>query len=461
MAIFDDLFGAEKQVINPEAEIIGRRSVDDVDNEPGFFDQLFSDQNFIRGLGEAGASISSGAPIGEFVGNFASNLTRRRAVQKAANQTRNERKTFQEQLLDAVRSGQALSPTADNNAFDSFQMDGDGGIKLSMKNTPQQLGFRRNQPLESMRNSSVGGTDLPDFSNQPSEGSIDFAGLDADDIGMLLNAEQRFGQLSQNDAKILLAEKNRRQDIIAANKARAEDLKNLASQQKESKRRFDLERKDKAEEKETARSFRMLELTSMKNNQLELINERDRLAKLDKELITPDEQARIDKLNSDIKVNDARIKKMDQETKILDQGKGTTALQQAQIDKINSDLVRKEDELGLKFDTLEKDELFSVQPVLVDDKGDEVKVPFEEREANAQQANNRPNNKVFYWIKPPVEDAPNIHRWGTDIPGEITPVFLPKHPKTGKQITALDVLDTARANKVSPEEVLKQWGLIK
>lgn len=450
---FEDLFGGggDGQVAN----LFGNAN----NTEPFDFENLFDDPNFIRGLGETGAAISSGEPIGKSVGDFASNITRRRALQKGARASKNNQGSFQERLLEMLGKGDLLSSKDQNDAFDSMTLDGDGNVNLSMKNTPQKQGFARNQPLETMRRPMAGGDDLPNFSNQSSGEAFDFAGLDAEDIGMLLKAEQQFGALSQNEAKMLLDEKARRSRVAIESRRRSEDLARLAEERAESKRRFEIGRKDKIEQKEKDKEFRLNELNITKNNQLELIKERDRLNQIDKATITPDEQARIDAINSDIKVNEKQIEKMDSEIKILDEGKKATPAQQAQIEKNNADLARKETELGLKLDKLEKDEFLSIQPSYVDDKGNEVDVPFEEREANARQANNRGNNKVFYHIQQPV--VTEFFDGKADQPGNVVPVFLPKHPKTGVQITSTDIIDTAKANKVSPEEVLRQWGLIR
>ena len=229
MTIFDTLFGG-KNVISPDADIVGNTTVDAASNQPGFFDQLFSDQNFVRGLGETGKAFSQGASAGEALGDFSTNLIRRRQSQDAAGKIRKQGQTFQEQLLDAIRGGGVLSSKDQNDAFDNFTMDGDGNISLSMKNTPQKPGFKRNQPLEGMRSpQAMRGSDLPNFSNQASGGEIDFAGLDPEDIAMLLKVEQQFGELSQRDAQLILQEKGRREAMALENQRRQEDLQMAAA----------------------------------------------------------------------------------------------------------------------------------------------------------------------------------------------------------------------------------------
>ena len=434
---FESLFGGGGEVM------AGTGDISTSDNSGFDFGGLFEDPNFIRGLGETGASISSGEPIGTSVGNFASNLTRRRQLQKGARESKQGQQSFQEKLLSLLGKGDLLSAKDQNDAFDSMNLDGDGNVTLSMKNTPQKQGLSRQQPLESVRRPAAGGDDLPDFSNQPGEGGFDFAGLDAEDIGMLLKAEQQFGQLDQNQMKMILNEKARRSTAIATSKNRASTLAELAANRKEKIRQFDT--------KQTLEKSKF----GLDENKFSLSENRLKLSQLkekNQEEMNPQELERhnleMDNIQSQIDTRSAG----------LTDG-GTTPSQQATIDKNNADLARKEAELGIKFDDIEKDEIASVQPSYIDSKGETQKVPFEEREANANQINNRVNSKVFYHIQQPV-----VTGWGdgkADQPGTVTPVFLPKHPKTGKQITSQDVIDTAKANKISPDEVLRQWGLIR
>lgn len=227
MAFLDELFG------NVSADPAGYGGPQD--GMMSKFESLFKDQNFVRGLGEAGKAVSAGGNAGEVLGDFNTNLIRRRQAQKVAQETRKAGQTFQERLLDAVRGGTLLSSTEDNEAFDSFSLDGDGNVSLSMKNTPQKIGYKKNQPLEAMRRPSTGGSDLPDFSEQSSGGNIDFAGLDPEDISMLLKAEQQFGELSQRDAQIILQEKSKREDSIRDSQDRAAQLKALVEERRQAR----------------------------------------------------------------------------------------------------------------------------------------------------------------------------------------------------------------------------------
>ncbi len=221
---FEDLFGGGKHTISPEANIVANPNTNAM-NQGFDFGGLFSDPNFIRALGETGAAISGPGTIGNAVGRGASNLIRRRQLQKGARETRKENQPVNDQLMKFLFDNKLLGPTEDNNTPDAITIKSDGGISTNMKNVPAKASFASQQPLESVRRS--GGDDLPDFSNQPSKAGFDFAGLDVEDIGMLLRAEQQFGELDQRQMKMLLDEKARRAKVFNDNKIRSENLKAL------------------------------------------------------------------------------------------------------------------------------------------------------------------------------------------------------------------------------------------
>ena len=91
---------------------------------------ILSDQNILRGMGEAGAAISSGQPIGDAFGQFGTNLGRRRAVQKAGQEQMNRNRTFQERMMEMFVNGKLLGPKDDNTTADSFSMDGDNNLTI-------------------------------------------------------------------------------------------------------------------------------------------------------------------------------------------------------------------------------------------------------------------------------------------------------------------------------------------
>lgn len=129
------------------------------------FSNLLEDPNFIRALGEVGR-ISGEGSVGDILGSAGSNLARRKAVQQAGAQQSERTQTLQEQLIRALLDGKLLSPTNQNNAFDSITATGDGDVNLKLKNTPMEQtpdAFAPEQtPLEGIK-SFRGGQDLPNF----------------------------------------------------------------------------------------------------------------------------------------------------------------------------------------------------------------------------------------------------------------------------------------------------------
>lgn len=152
----------------------------------------------------------------------------------------------------------------------------------------------------------------------------------------------------------------------------------------------------------------------------------------------------------------------------LESKKAPTEADKLKLAKAKVDLKKAQADLALKqnpsitpaqslaLDDREKDELASISASFIDKNGNEKNIPFETRAANALQANNRPNNKVYYIVQEPKE-IPGLFN---DFPGDVTPVFLPKNPKTGKQITSQDVIDTARSLNISENEVLQRIGAV-
>lgn len=232
--VFENLFGSANVGDIFAQEGIGKAGQVGQENpgSSGFLNELFSDPNFIRTLGETGAAISGPGSIGEAVGTGASNWVRNRGVQDTASRLRKEReeRSTNDQLMDFLFEKGLLGPLEDNTTPDALTIKGDGSISSSMKNVPQQASFGSQQPLESVRRPSPGGDDLPNFSNESGGGEIDFAGLDPEDVSMLLQAEQQFGTLDQRQMKMLLDEKARRAQAVAASQTRADTLKRLGEE---------------------------------------------------------------------------------------------------------------------------------------------------------------------------------------------------------------------------------------
>lgn len=420
MAFLDELFG------NVSADPMGYGGPQEGMMDK--FGELFKDQNFVRGLGEAGKGFSSGGNAGEVFGDFSTNLVRRRQAQKAAGQTRKAGQTFQEKLLDAIRGGSVLSSKEDNEAFDSFSLDGDGNVSLSMKNTPAKLGYKTNQPLEAVRRPSSGGSDLPDFSNQSSGGNIDFAGLDPEDIAMLLKAEQHFGELSQRDAQLILQEKGRREAMVLENQRRQEDLQMAAAAAKQARADKQAEAKAKVLADKTLQD---------RYDAREILKER-----LQSNL-TPEEreEARL----KNLKLN-KEISKLEAETGKI-KSKDDTGLTPAEtlaLDKDTKDTMQKIASAGVIFGT--------------------EKVPKVSIEEGAQLAsfeNNKPGTGVVY----ATEKVPTVKEswlWDfglfdgeeeIDVP---TPYTYPKDLTFyGKPATGAEIIKRAKAANMTVPEFLE------
>jgi len=422
MSFLDELFG--DTTADPEG-------YSGPQEETGMLDTLFKDQNFVRGLGEAGKAVSSGGNAGQVLGDFSTNLIRRRQTQKAAQQTRKEGKTFQEQLLDAVRGGSLLSSKEDNNAFDSFSLDGDGNVSLSMKNTPQKLGYKTNQPLEGMRKPSTGGSDLPDFSNQSSGGDIDFAGLDPEDISMLLKAEQQFGELSQRDAQIILQEKSRREEIAMEANSRAEKLKELAAA-----------RREKIAQDKTEAEAKVLADKTLQDR----LDARERLqANLrDNKSLTPEERekARLenDKLSKEILKLEAETGKIGKTDP-----NALTPAQVLALDKDTKETMQKIDSAGIIYG-----------------KETTPKVSIEQGAQLASFENNKPGTGVVY----ATEKVPTVKEswlWDFGLMDKTEDIEVPKpytYPKDltffGKPATGADIIKRAKAANMSVPEFLEK-----
>ncbi len=115
----------------------------------GFFDFLgekLNDPNIQQAMALAGQAISPEGTAGRDLGGAASQVIRSKALQKEAG----EEKDFRKKLLGSILGGNVLSPTQDNQGFDSAKITGDGDVALNFKNTPQTGDmFGKSDSLES------------------------------------------------------------------------------------------------------------------------------------------------------------------------------------------------------------------------------------------------------------------------------------------------------------------------
>jgi len=115
---------------------------------------FFSDPNNLRLLAGIGSRFGQGQSVGQALGDPTQELIRRQQFQTAVAGQQQREADFRQQLLDALRGGKLLSPTEQNDGFDSATIDGDGNINLKMKNTPQAPApSLTDKPLEAVRGS--------------------------------------------------------------------------------------------------------------------------------------------------------------------------------------------------------------------------------------------------------------------------------------------------------------------
>lgn len=130
---------------------------------------LLHDQNFLRGLGEAGAAVSAGGSAGEVLGNFATNYGRRRATQRVGEQQLEKQQNTQSELMEFIKSLQGeygnklVGDAKDMNTPNKITMDAKG-VNVLFPNKSPEPGFAGEQsPIEMDKGVGSGGSDLPDF----------------------------------------------------------------------------------------------------------------------------------------------------------------------------------------------------------------------------------------------------------------------------------------------------------
>jgi hypothetical protein len=151
----------------------------------------FSDPNLQRFMAEAGASLGGEGSFAESIGKPTSEMVRRQQFQQAGGQQLQRQNTLQERLLELLSGGRLLSPSSQNDAFDSFSVTGDGDINLKMKNTPQEQQFLGEQKRPEQKD-----FDFLNFSKgQPD--SIDLAGLNPEDVKTLMQADVNYKNINR------------------------------------------------------------------------------------------------------------------------------------------------------------------------------------------------------------------------------------------------------------------------
>jgi len=430
MSFLDELFG--NVAVDPEGYAGPQNAYAESAFTGGVISQmnnLFKDKNFVRGLGEAGKAVSSGGNAGQVLGDFSTNLIRRRQTQTAADKMRKERakdrNLFEELLKDPSKY---VGPKEDNSTADSINFTGDTAT-MKFSNAPQKLGYKTNQPLEGMRRPQSGGSDLPDFSNQSSGGDIDFAGLDPEDISMLLKAEQQFGELNQRDIQLLLQERGRKEDIANKTAERAATLKSLA----EEKLATSMQQKRESVAKiEAAKTLQ------------DRLDARERLqARLkDEKTLTPEEKRKAILENKKLS---KEILKIEAETRKIGTAVEITPAQILALDKETQETMSKIDSAGIIFN--------------------KEKVPKVSVEQGAQLAsfeNNKPGIGVVY----ATEKVPTVKEswlWDFGLMDKTEDIEIPKpymYPKDlmffGKPATGAEIIKRAKAANMTVPEFLEK-----
>lgn len=124
-------------------------------------------------MGEIAEIIGGEDSIGGKLGGLAGRLTKEEQLQGARVKQGQSEAEYRKGMLEYLKGGGGLSPTADNDGFDSMTQTGDGDISFKMKNTPQRQFDGEQSRLEELAPQGSAqssyydrpkvGADLPDF----------------------------------------------------------------------------------------------------------------------------------------------------------------------------------------------------------------------------------------------------------------------------------------------------------
>lgn len=267
--------------------------------------------------------------------------------------------------------------------------------------------------------------------------------MDSDDIALILGAEQKFGQLNQDGVKMLLGEKNRREEVQRAQKQREENLRLAAEAAVENKMRFELGRTDAIADREDKQAAASA-----------LVSQREMLLRnRPTKAATPAEKAEYELR---MKKLDLGIKQAEKELAAFSEPKPLTLAEEIDDKRMQVEQERKNLVTAFNADKQVQEDLALVASSYVDKDGNVIEVPFEEQEANAKRLNFKSTSPIYYkTIQPEV--VPGMFN---DKPGYVEPLELPRHPKTGRQYIMGDVKKLAQANNMTVEEVLQRWKVL-
>jgi len=425
------------------------------------FAGLLSDPDILRAMGDMGKMAGPGS-FGDVVGTAASNLHRRRAVQRAGKEKMEENKSFQDKMIDALANRNLLSPGEDNGLPDSVTFDGDGGVSIKSKLAAQKPTHSGEElPLEAFpkkkETDNLGGSDLLDFSKRQSGSGMNLAGLDPQDVAMILNQENANQKMNLNTVgqkigidKFNATRQDKAKAAAAAIKAAAIKRKNALSDAA-TKRNFDLQLAK-------YKSDLQIERDPLKRQMIQ-----SQINKLEAETGKTEEQItnEANKYQQEFDILGQKHLNRLEELDAMDEDKQAQIIAKGQADlkAVKNKVITPNEQLNM--DKRTKDELASIAPEFINNKGKAIKVPWEERKANAQQANERVNNPIYYTtLEPEVQTRFGLDMLAGDTPGEVNPIHLPRHPKTGKQITSQQIIDTMKATGLTELQVLKRIGAI-
>jgi len=248
----------------------------------------------------------------------------------------------------------------------------------------------------------------------------DLAGLDPEDVQNLMTSRRRDRIVNMNTIRSMV----HRRDML---EKQGYDRRSAQAQvQREAtvamQRRKDLQLKEqiRVQERKEKQDLALRKETRGYNQAFDIQAEKFRLQEEIKNAKTPEEK----------KIAALKMRKLEAEVKKAE-ATGTEGL------TTSEELAQKKYQGGIESDILNKDKSFKLSNY------------------RAEQENLKPNGTTYYVVQE-AYDSP-WYEFGFDKEPDITPVNLPKHPQTGVQLTNQDVIDSAKAAGVSPEQILKDW----
>ena len=174
MGMFDWLTGAADTTRGLGSVAVGGAGMaDTITGAPGYAGspgapRLLKDQNFLRGLGEAGAATSAGGTAGEVLGDFASTYGRRKATQRVGEDQLAKQQSLQQMVIEALKKdptgSSILGDKDDPNTLNDIKITNDKIAFSSPNPGITKPGYPGEQsPIEMDKGVKFGGQDLPDF----------------------------------------------------------------------------------------------------------------------------------------------------------------------------------------------------------------------------------------------------------------------------------------------------------